>query len=65
MLLISRYSSEIQSSETIHEKTALINIMEARGHMLLPSVKCHPEMAGNGIEYSWGQAERFLNRLMS
>jgi hypothetical protein len=49
-----------QQLDFLHEKTALAKILEARGHILLPSVKCHPEMAGHGIEYSWGQAERFF-----
>jgi hypothetical protein len=39
MILINRYFSEIQSSETIHEKTALIKIMEAHVHILLPSIQ--------------------------
>jgi hypothetical protein len=51
-----------QQLDFLHEKTALAKIMEARGHILLPSVKYHPEMAGNGIEYSWGQAERFFKK---
>ena len=37
------------------ERTALQNIIEARGHILLPSVVCTPETAGGGIEYAWGK----------
>ena len=37
-----------------NEKSALADLVEQRGHILLTSVKCHPEMAGGGIEYCWG-----------
>lgn len=37
------------------ERTALQNVVEKRGHILLPSVVCTPETAGGGIEYSWGK----------
>ena len=37
------------------ERTALQNVIEARGHILLPSVVCTPETAGGGIEYAWGK----------
>jgi hypothetical protein len=36
------------------EKNALAHLIERRGHFLLLSVKCHPEMAGCGVEYCWG-----------
>eukprot|EP00733_Pompholyxophrys_punicea_P000443 Pompholyxophrys_punicea_v1_NODE_122_length_3354_cov_5.345862.p1 type:complete len:471 gc:universal NODE_122_length_3354_cov_5.345862:1263-2675(+) len=36
------------------EKGALQEIVESRGHILLMSPKCHPEIAGVGIEYAWG-----------
>jgi hypothetical protein len=36
-------------------KSELQEIIEAAGHIFLPGVKCHPEMAGQGIEYSWGK----------
>jgi hypothetical protein len=38
-----------------NEKSALQKIVEDRGHLLLPSVICHPECAGGGIEYAWGK----------
>ena len=38
-----------------HERTELQDIVESRGHILLISVKCHPECAGAGIEYCWGK----------
>ena len=37
------------------ERTALQNVVEKRGHILLPSVVCTPETAGGGIEYAWGK----------
>lgn len=38
-----------------YERTALQNVIECRGHILLPSVVCTPETAGGGIEYAWGK----------
>lgn len=38
-----------------YERTALQNLIEKRGHILLPSVVCTPETAGGGIEYAWGK----------
>ena len=38
-----------------YERTALQNVIERRGHILLPSVVCTPETAGGGIEYAWGK----------
>jgi hypothetical protein len=49
------------------EKSALSDVVEKRGHILLLSVKCHPEMAGCGVEYCWGISKREFrkaNRLM-
>lgn len=37
------------------ERTALQNIVEKRGHILLLSVVCTPESTGGGIEYAWGK----------
>lgn len=37
------------------ERTALQEVVESRGHILLPSVVCTPETAGGGIEYGWGK----------
>ena len=37
------------------ERTALQNVVESRGHILLPSVVCTPETAGGEIEYAWGK----------
>jgi len=36
------------------QQSALEELVHAQGHRVIFSVKCHPEMAGNGIEYAWG-----------
>ena len=45
-----------------HEKTALQEYVESRGHILRMCVKGHPELAGVGIEYSWGKAKQKFRR---
>lgn len=32
--------------------------VEKRGHILVMSPKSHPEVAGVGIEYSWGMSKK-------
>ncbi|CAN0430198.1 unnamed protein product, partial [Pylaiella littoralis] len=44
------------------ERTALQEVVESRGHVLLLSPKCHPEVAGVGIEYSWGFSKKNFRR---
>ena len=44
------------------QKSAMQKLFERRGHILTPSVKCHPETAGKGIEYVWGLAERHFRK---
>ena len=39
------------------EKPALQHTVEGRGHLLLLSPKFYPEVAGVGIEYSWGMSK--------
>jgi hypothetical protein len=39
------------------ETTALQELLESRGRILVTCVKCHPELAGCGIEYSWGKSK--------
>ena len=34
----------------------------ARGHILLMCVKCHPELAGVGIENTWGKSAIHFRR---
>ena len=38
-----------------HESTALEKTVQSRGHILLLSPVCTPELAGGGIEYAWGK----------
>jgi len=44
------------------ELTLLEQLVQDRGHILLSSPKCHPELAGDGVEYGWGQSKRFYRR---
>lgn len=44
------------------ERTALQHVVESRGHILVLSPKCHPEVAGVGIEYSWGMSKMKFRR---
>ena len=37
------------------EKTDLEKLFISRGHILVITPKCHPELAGQGIEYDWGK----------
>eukprot|EP00733_Pompholyxophrys_punicea_P001906 Pompholyxophrys_punicea_v1_NODE_1160_length_893_cov_5.609467.p1 type:complete len:255 gc:universal NODE_1160_length_893_cov_5.609467:810-46(-) len=46
----------------LEEKTALQALFEDRGHILIMSPKCHPELAGLGIEYSWGKSKLEFRR---
>jgi hypothetical protein len=39
-----------------------LNYVCTDGHILLKSPKCHPELAGVGIEYSWGLAKMKFKR---
>lgn len=41
-----------------NQQSALQQLFSKRGHILLMSPKAHPELAGKGIEYSWGKAKR-------
>ena len=45
-----------------NETTALMERMGARGHILLMCVKGHPELAGVGIENSWGKSAMKFRR---
>ena len=41
-----------------HEKPALEELVEMRGHILRMCVKGHPELAGVGVEYAWGRSKQ-------
>jgi hypothetical protein len=36
--------------------------VHGRGHILTMSPKCHPELAGHGIEYCWGASKLYFRR---
>lgn len=44
------------------EVSALCELVQSRGHILILSPKCHPELAGCGIEYSWGRIKMNYRR---
>jgi len=44
------------------EKCALRELWEHDGDIFQPSVKGHPELAGYGIEYSWGMSKRYFKK---
>ena len=44
------------------EKGALQELVESRGGVLVLSPKCHPEVAGCGVEYSWGKSKQVFRR---
>ena len=46
-----------QCADFQNERSALQERLEARGHILLMPPKYHPELAGVGIEYSWGRSK--------
>ncbi|CAM9642953.1 unnamed protein product, partial [Sphacelaria rigidula] len=45
-----------------NECTALQHTVQKRGHILVLSPKFHPEVAGVGIEYSWGMSKLKFRR---
>jgi len=52
------YSSLLASCEDfLSEKTCLMYLGERLGVEVDRSTKCHPELAGEGIEYTWGRAK--------
>lgn len=44
------------------EMSVIKKAVHSRGHILLLSPKCHPELAGLGIEYSWGKSKLAFRR---
>eukprot|EP00732_Lithocolla_globosa_P001261 Lithocolla_globosa_v1_NODE_597_length_3629_cov_4.882205.p1 type:complete len:792 gc:universal NODE_597_length_3629_cov_4.882205:2932-557(-) len=46
----------------LREKSALQAVVEDRGHILLMCIKGHPELAGLGVEYSWGKGKLEFRR---
>ncbi|CAM9528160.1 unnamed protein product, partial [Sphacelaria rigidula] len=52
-------------SDFKEERTALQYAFESRGHILIMSPKCHPELGGVSIEYSWGRGKLEFWRRMN
>ncbi len=48
-----------------NERSVLEEIIFARGHILMLSPKCHPELAGLGIEYTWGKAKKAFRNIVN
>lgn len=46
-----------------NETTLLEQQVLDRGHRLRKSPKCHPELAGEGVEYCWGKSKRDFRHL--
>ena len=49
-------------SDFVNEVGILQEMLEKRGHILIVCVKCHPEIAGVGVEYSWGKSKMYYRR---
>lgn len=47
----------------LHEETALSQHVHAKGHLLIMTPKAHPELAGVGIEYSWGKSKMHFRKV--
>ena len=45
-----------------NEQTAFQELLLSRGHVPEMSPKCHPEVAGVGVEYSWGKSKMHFRR---
>ena len=46
----------------LNEKTSMQELVESRGHILCMTPKYHPELAGVGIEFSWGRAKYMFRK---
>lgn len=60
--LFSAYKTLLVCEDFYNEPTVLEEIFNSRGMILLLSPKAHPELAGVGIEFSWGMAKKFFRR---
>jgi hypothetical protein len=45
-----------------NEPSVLQDDIQKRGHICRFSPKCHPEIAGHGIEYCWGLSKRYFRK---
>ena len=53
----------IQQQDFVEEETLLQHHARNIGVEILRSPKCHPETAGEGVEYHWGAAKGMYRRL--
>ncbi|KAJ1449165.1 hypothetical protein M885DRAFT_573188, partial [Pelagophyceae sp. CCMP2097] len=44
------------------ECSLLFQLVMDRGHSIISSPKCHPEVVGDGIEYGWGHSKRMYRK---
>jgi hypothetical protein len=60
----SRYCDRVLAACTDFrlEISALDSLLVANGHLILKGVKCHPEMAGCGVEYIFGSSKRYFRK---
>ena len=45
-----------------NEPSILQTLIQERGHICRFCVKCHPELAGAGVEYCWGMSKKGFRR---
>ena len=48
----------------LEETTLLEDMVSQRGHFLRPSSTCHPEIAGQGVEYTLGMPKRYYRGML-
>jgi hypothetical protein len=51
-----------QCDDFKNEISQMAYVVEALGGLLVSTPKCHPELAGEGIEYCWGNSKRYYRR---
>ena len=54
--------ARLQSCFFENERSIVQELVEIYGHIYVKSPKCHPELAGVGIEYSWGKGKWYFRR---
>ena len=52
-------------ADFMEEESQMVFIMKGIGVSVEMSPKCHPELAGQGIEYVWGKAKKYFRALRS
>ena len=46
----------------LNEPSVLEKLHESKGYIAIPSVKCHPKMAGIGIEFIWAASKKYCRK---